>query len=122
MKKFTLLVALVFAPMGTEAVSTDFLQTLANPGELWLSFPAEGAPLTPLLILGSGLKTDNLVFVGIGFSPVIWGRSVNLPLIGSISVAITTVPLLSASGNSELFMKDGLLWGAETNRLPFNVL
>jgi len=122
MKNFALAAVLLFAPMGAEAVSTDFPQTLANPGELWLAFPAEGAPLSPFVLIGVDLQPDNLVFVGFGFSPVIWSRSIRVPLLGRITAVVTAVPLITGSGNSEVFMKDGLLWGAETNRLPFTVL
>jgi hypothetical protein len=122
MNNFALAAVLLFAPMGAEAVSTDFPQALSNPGELWFAFPAEGAPLSPFILIGVNLQPDNLVFVGFGFSPVLRSRSIRVPLLGRITAIASVVPLITGPGNSEVFMKDGLLWGAETNRLPFTVL
>ncbi|MDG2309047.1 MAG: hypothetical protein P8L98_00570 [Planctomycetota bacterium] len=122
MKNLALAAVLLFAPIGGEVASTDFPQTLSNPGELWFAFPAEGAPLSPFLLIGANLQPDNFVFVGVGFSPVLRSRSIRVPLLGRITVIASAVPLITGSGSSEVFMKDGLLWGTETNRLPFTVL
>lgn len=122
MKNIALAAVLLFAPIGAEVVSTDFPQPLSNPGQLWLAFPAEGAALSPFVLIGVDLKPDNLVFVGLGFSPVVWSWSIDIPFIGSVTAVASVVPLLTGPGNNEVFMKDGILWGAETNHLPFRVL
>jgi len=93
----------------------------ASP-ELWLVIPAEGGPLEPVVILGTGFAFQGyLPYFDLVPSVPIREFSWTFPIVGEVSVMVTTVPPVLPPGTVDLYVKKGIL-GNESNRLPFLVL
>ena len=104
-------VAPTLAPTTTAAVA-------AAP-DLWFVLPAQGAPLTPVLMVGSGFG-DGLPFFGIVPSvPLFRFNTPGLPFLGSLSLMVTGVPPIPFPGVVPLTVLRGL---QASNAVDFRVL
>ena len=90
--------------------------------ELWLCIPDEGAALEPVVVVGTGFAFQGyLPYFDLVPSVPIREFSWTFPIVGEVSVMVTTVPPLIPAGTVDLYVKKGIL-GGESNRLPFLVL
>ena len=116
-----LLVVLAASPAVSEPAPTTPapVAAAATAPEIWFVFPAEGAPLTPILLVGTDFDNGIPFFGFLPSVPLISIQTPVIPFIGSISVMITPVTLLPFPGVVQLKIVDGL---QVSNSVDFRVL
>jgi len=93
---------------------------LAQAPEIWFVFPAEGAQLDPVLLVGKNFGDFPIPFFGfIPSVPLYTFNTPRIPLIGVISVTITAVPFVFFPGNVNLTVVSNF---QTSNAVDFRVL
>lgn len=117
----TLLVVLAASPAVSEPIpvaATPSIAAAAAP-EIWFVFPAQGAPLTPVLLVGTDFDNGIPFFGFLPSVPLISLQIPSIPFLGAISVMVTPVTLMPFPGVVQLKIIDGL---QSSNSVDFRVL
>jgi hypothetical protein len=117
----TLVVVFAASPAVSEPAPTAPIPVAAaaTAPEIWFVFPAEGAPLTPILLVGTDFGNGIPFFGFLPSVPLFTFQTPTLPFIGAISLMVTPVTLLPFPGVVPLKIVNGL---QVSNSVDFLVL
>jgi hypothetical protein len=109
------------APIVESVATSQTTQVnLAQAPVIWLVFPAEGAPLDPVVLIGKNFGDLPIpVFGFIPSVPLYIFNTPRIPLIGVISVTITAVPFVFFPGHVNLTVVSNF---QTSNAVDFRIL
>ncbi len=118
----SLLVAPVLDPAPAAEAPAPLTESAAGAAELWLVLPPVGTPLTPVVTVGLDFYDDGyLPYFGVVPSVPVFQFGLDVPLLGELSLMVTTVPVVAPSGSTQFSLRKGF-FGQQSNKLPFLVL